>query len=288
MRVAVLGIGTMGHAVALRLLERGHAVTVWNRSPHRTDDLPDKGARVASDIADAVQASEVVLTILTADEAVREVCLGDGGVRSRLGPDAVLVDMSSVHPRTSRELAAALGADRFIDAPILAGPATVLSGEAGLVVGGEIDTIRRLQPLWADLSARFLHTGPAGTGATMKLVSNLLFLEGLVSLSEAVVLAQRAGIDQGVLTDFLRTSSAVPAGLQNRLEDVLHGDHVGWFPVSLGRKDIRLARELGREHGVDLQLADAADDVYRQAELAGNGTKDVAAVVEAARASAPA
>jgi 3-hydroxyisobutyrate dehydrogenase-like beta-hydroxyacid dehydrogenase len=285
MRVAVLGIGTMGHAVAVRLLERGHAVSVWNRHPERTDDLREKGARVAIGIADAVGDNEVVLTLLTADDAVREVCLGHGGVRHALGAEAVLVDMSSVHPRTSREVAAAVGADRFVDAPILAGPATILGGTAGIVAGGEVATINGLQPLWTDLSAHVSHIGPAGSGATMKLVSNLLFLESLACLSEAVVLAQRAGIDESLLADFLRTSSAVPTGLHNRLDDVLHGDHDGWFSVSLGRKDLRLARELGQEQGAEMQVAAAADALYHQAELAGHGTDDVAAVVEAARSS---
>lgn len=285
MRVAVLGIGTMGHAVAVRLLECEHSVTVWNRHPHRTDDLPLKGAHLASDIADAVRNSEVVLTLLTADDAVREVCLGHGGVRDTLGAGAVLVDMSSVHPRTSREVAAGVGVDRFVDAPILAGPATVLSGAAGIVAGGEMATIQRLQPLWTDLSASFVHLGPAGSGATVKLVSNLLFLEGLACLSEAVVLAERAGVDAKLLADFLRSSPVVPSGLQNRLDDVLHGDHDGWFSVSLGCKDLRLARELGQEQGAELQLAAAAETLYLQAEHAGYGTKDVAAVVEAARSS---
>ena len=130
MKVSVLGLGTVGRAVAERLLNRGHAVTVWNRTPGREGDLAGRGARVAVSIADAVTDAEAVLTLLTADDAVREVCLGDGGVRESLAPKAALVDMSSVHPRTSRELAATVGEDRFADAPILAGPATITSGEA--------------------------------------------------------------------------------------------------------------------------------------------------------------
>jgi len=213
------------------------------------------------------------------------VCLGDGGVRESLAPKAALVDMSSVHPRTSRELAATVGEDRFADAPILAGPATITSGEALLVVGGPESLVARLRPLFDDLSARCVHGGPAGAGTTVKLVFNLLFLEELLALSEAVALAQAAGLDEAPVTELFHASAMVPVGLQNRLADVLGGDHRGWFPIPLARKDIRLAVELGRETGLDLQLAATTDLVYRQAEQLGHPDNDVAAVVEAVRSA---
>jgi 3-hydroxyisobutyrate dehydrogenase-like beta-hydroxyacid dehydrogenase len=285
MRVAVLGIGTMGRAVATRLLERGHEVTVWNRSPGREGDLPDRGARVARDIAGACAGAEAVLTTLTADEAVCQVVLGPRGVLDSLDAGAVAVDMSSIHPRTSRELAAALGAERFLDAPILAGPHTILTGEALLIIGGEAAVIERLSPLWSDLSSRVVRGGPSGAGTTLKLVFNLLFLEELACLAEASVLGRAAGIDDALLEELFRASPMVPAGLLNRLDDLMHGDHRGWFPVPLARKDIRLARELGRESGLELQLAAAADALYERAESAGQVEEDVAVVIEAVRDS---
>ena len=283
MKVSVLGLGTMGKTVAHRLLERGHQVTVWNRTPGREGDLARHGARVAESISDAVTDAEVVLTLLTADEAVREVCVGDGGVREWLARGAALVEMSSVHPRTSRELAAAIGEERFADAPVLAGPATITSGEALCVVGGSASLVSSLRPLFDDLSSRCIRAGAAGAGTTVKLVFNLLFLQELVALSEAVALAQAAGLDQELVGELFRTSPMVPVGLQNRLADVLAGDHGGWFPIPLARKDIRLAIELGRDSGLDLQLAAATDMVYRRAEQLGHVDKDVAAVVEAVR-----
>jgi 3-hydroxyisobutyrate dehydrogenase-like beta-hydroxyacid dehydrogenase len=277
----------MGQAVAGRLLARGHTVTVWNRTPGRQHHLADHGARAAGSVADAVAGAEVVLTLLTADDAVREVCLGDGGVRESLAADAVLVDMSSVHPLTSREVAAAVGEDRFADAPILAGPATVTSGEALLVVGGTESVVARLRPLLGDLSARCIHGGPVGAGTTVKLVFNLLFLQELLALSEAVALAEAAGLDAPLISELFRTSAMVPAGLLNRLDDVLGGEHHGWFPIPLARKDLRLAIQLGRESGLDLRLAVATDRVYQLAGDLARPDDDVAAVVEAVRSTRP-
>jgi 3-hydroxyisobutyrate dehydrogenase-like beta-hydroxyacid dehydrogenase len=285
MKVGVLGLGTMGQAVAGRLLARGHEVTVWNRTPGREGDLPTVGARVAKGIAGAVTDAEVVLTLLTADEAVREVCLGKSGVLESLAPTAVLVDMSSVHPRTSRELATSFGAGRFADAPILAGPATITRGDALLVVGGSESLVARLQPLFGDLSARCVYGGPAGTGTTVKLVFNLLFLQELLALAEAVALAQAAGLDELLVAELFGTSAMVPTGLQSRVNDLIGGDHSGWFPVPLALKDIRLAMELAGESGLSLQLAATTARVYQDAERLGHTDRDVAVVVEAVRSA---
>jgi 3-hydroxyisobutyrate dehydrogenase-like beta-hydroxyacid dehydrogenase len=285
MTVAVLGLGTMGMAVARRLLDRGYGVVVWNRTPGREGELAERGARVAVEIADAVAGCESVLTMLTDDNAVREVCLGDGGVQASLAPGAVLIDMSSVHPRTSRELSAAVGEDRFADAPILAGPATISNGDALFVVGGTAQLMNRLQGLFSDLGARWIHGGPAGTGTSVKLVFNLLFLEELVALSEAVALAQATGLDADLVRELFGISPLVPPGLHNRLANVLGGDHRGWFSIPLARKDLRLAMELGRETGIDLRLADVTERMYATAEDIADAHADVAAVVEAVRAS---
>ncbi len=285
MTVAVLGMGTMGTAVARRLLDRGHGVVVWNRTSGREGDLAQRGARVAPDIADAVAGCTTVLTLLTDDDAVREVCLGNGGVKASLAPEAVLIDMSSVHPRTSRELSSSIGEGRFADAPILAGPATISNGDALFVVGSTVELFQRQQGLFSDLGSRWIHGGPAGTGTSVKLVLNLLFLEDLAALSEAVTLARAARLDADLVRELFGISPLVPAGLQNRLANVLGSDHSGWFPIALARKDLRLAMELGREAGVELRLADVTEKLYAAAQDIADAHDDVAAVVEAVRAS---
>jgi 3-hydroxyisobutyrate dehydrogenase-like beta-hydroxyacid dehydrogenase len=120
----------------------------------------------------------------------------------------------------------------------------------------------------------------------VKLVFNLLFLQELLALAEAVALAQAAGLDEALVAELFSTSAMVPTGLQNRVNDLIGGDHAGWFPVPLARKDIRLAIELARESGLSLQLATTTARVYGDAERLGHTDHDVAAVVEAVRSAA--
>jgi 3-hydroxyisobutyrate dehydrogenase-like beta-hydroxyacid dehydrogenase len=281
MRIAVLGLGAMGHAIAIRLLEGGNQVKVWNRTASRGEDLVQRGAERASTPADAARGVDVAIVSLSDDGAVRGAVLGDGGVIHGLGAEAVLVNMSTVSPETTRELARALGG-RLVDAPILGGPAAIAGRQATILLAGHDQFGNQLSPLFDELSARQIRCGAVGAASTVKIVANLLLLGQLTVLSEAVAAAQANGVGDEILTELGRSPLVAPA-LQNRLEDVIRGDHKGWFSVRLGHKDVRLARSLAAGAGLDLAVAAAVDALFDSAEAAGLGDHDIAAVVEAVR-----
>lgn len=282
MRIAVLGLGRMGSAIAGRLLDAGHELHVWNRTAARAEPLAARGAVLETSPGGAVGAVEVAITSLADDDAVRGVVLGDDGVAGCLPPSGVLVDMSTVSPETSRALARAVGG-RFVDAPLLGAPQAVASGQATLLTGGPDELVDRLMPLFELLSAQQLRCGPAGSGATVKVVANLLLLGQLSVLSEAVATAQASGIDDDLIARLGRTPLVAPA-LHNRVDDVIRGDHRGWFTAPLGRKDVRLARGLARSGGLDLAVAATVEALFDRTIALGLGDRDIAAVVEAVRA----
>jgi 3-hydroxyisobutyrate dehydrogenase-like beta-hydroxyacid dehydrogenase len=281
--IAVLGLGHMGSAIAQRLLDAGHTLRVWNRSPERADDLVRRGAERAPTPAAAAHGAEVVITSLSNDEAVREVVLGAGGALEGLEGGAVLVDMSTVAPATSRDLARAAGG-RFVAAPILGAPTAVTERQATVLLGGDPANLDRLQPLVDELFARQVRCGPPEAATTLKIIGNLLLLGQLSVLAEAVAAAQANGIDDSLVDALGRTPLVAPA-LHNRLDDVIHGDHQGWFSVRLGQKDVRLARSVASDAGLDLSVAAAVDALFERTIAAGLGDRDVAAVVEAVRAT---
>jgi len=281
MRIAVLGLGSMGGAIAGRLLDAGHEVHVWNRTAARAEPLTRRGAVLDASPGAAVGGVDVAITSLSDDEAVLGVVLGDDGVASCLPPAAVLVDCSTVSPETSRSLARAVGG-RFVDAPILGAPRAVAAGETTILAGGDDTVVERLMPLLGQLSARVLRCGPAGSGATVKLVANHLLLGQLTVLAEAVATAQAHGIADDLLAALGRTPLVAPA-LHNRLDDVIRGDHEGWFTTRLGRKDVHLVRELAARGGLDLAVAATVEQLLGQAVEAGLGDRDITAVVEAVR-----
>jgi 3-hydroxyisobutyrate dehydrogenase-like beta-hydroxyacid dehydrogenase len=283
MRIAVLGLGAMGSAIAGRLLDTGHTLWVWNRTQERADPLVARGAEWAATPPEAVREAEVTFTSLSDDEAVRQVVLGDGCALRGLDAGAVLVDASTVGPGTSRDLALAAG-ERFVAAPILGAPAAVTGHQATVLLGGEASVLDRLQPLLEDLAAQQVRCGPPQTAAATKLVANLLLVGQLAVLAEAVVTAQANGVDDELIGALGRMPLVAPA-LHNRLEDVIHGDHQGWWTARLGLKDVRLARSIAADQGLELSLAATVDAMLDRTIAAGLGDRDVAAVVEAVRAA---
>lgn len=282
MKVSVLGLGTMGAALAGRLLDTGHAVTVWNRSPGKAAGLVARGAREATSLDDAVRNAEVVIMLVTNDAAVRSLAL-DANVVGMLGDDAVLVDMSTVSPDTSRAVGQATPGIRFVDAPILGGPEPFGAGKARLLLGGDRDLVGRLDPLWDDLSSGHYYTGPNGTATTLKLLSNHLLVGGTQLLMEAVVTAQAHGFDNDVLREVFGGTPAIAPGVKVRLEDVLGGDHEGWWTLLLADKDMSLVLKLAEGVSLRLPLAQTSEALIREAIDAGYGEKDLGAMTEVLR-----
>ena len=281
MHVAVVGLGAMGSAIAGRLLDGGHDLRVWNRSAGRGEELTGRGAVRAGSVAEAVRDAEVVVTSLSDDAAVRAVVAGEDGVAAALGASAVLVDASTVSPDTTRAVATAVGG-RLVACPILGAPAAVAAGEATLLVGGEDGAVSRVAAVLDGISSRQLRCGPAPSATTAKICANLLLLGQLSVLAETVATGQANGLPDDLLLTLGRTPLVAPA-LQNRLEDVVNGDHAGWFSARLGLKDVRLARSLAAKAGLDLAVATAVDSLYVQAVSTGLGDRDITAVVEAVR-----
>lgn len=282
MRISVLGLGNMGHALAALLLEKGHDVTVWNRTAGKAEDLVQAGAVQAESLNGAVERAEVVMMCLTNDAAVRAVALVSNLVGT-LPARTVLVDMSTVSPDTSRAVGAAVSGGRFIDAPVLGGPDAFRTGRATLLLGGDRSVIDGLDSLWNDLAAGHYVTGENGSATTLKLLSNLMLIGGTQLLMEAVATAQAHGFSDEVLRDVFGGSPAVAPGVQVRLEDILHGDHEGWWTLKLADKDLGLALGLARDAGLELPLAGAGEGLIVRGIEAGYGDKDLGAMMDVLR-----
>ena len=281
MRIAVLGMGDMGRAFATRALERAHLVTVWNRSAGRATDLVAKGAVEAESPKAAVMGSDVVLVVLADDAAVLEVCLGDDGALASLGPTAVLANISTISPDTARRLAGVGPEGRVLDSPVMGSPSLIAAGMGSFLIGGPSTAVEMLESLWSDLGAGYTHCGPVGTGATMKLVSNLLLITGVTALAEGIVTARKNGISDELLKGVLADSFVVSAASKVRLESLLDNSHPGWFSPSLARKDVRLAVDLAEQAGVELRVGPATDALLTTVIDAGEQWPDFAAVIEA-------
>jgi 3-hydroxyisobutyrate dehydrogenase-like beta-hydroxyacid dehydrogenase len=281
MRVTVLGMGNMGRAFAARAIETGHQTTVWNRTPGRVNALTGGGAMEASTPAAAAAGADVVLVVLADDEAVLDVCLGDGGVLASLGPDAVLANVSTVSPDTARRLAELGPDDRVLDSPVMGSPAMITGGLGRFLIGGPTTAISASELLWNDLGSGYTHCGPVGSGATMKILANSLLITGVAALAEAIATARQQGIPDALLRTILADSPVLSLASNLRFDSLLDPTHPGWFSPALARKDLRLAIDLAEESGVGVQIAPATDALLTTVIDADGTWPDFAAVIEA-------
>jgi 3-hydroxyisobutyrate dehydrogenase-like beta-hydroxyacid dehydrogenase len=275
MRIAVLGMGKMGHAVAGRLVGHDHEVVVWNRSPGKADDLVHQGAEAADTIAAALAGVDLVVTSMANDDAVRAVVDGDGGIRASLPDGATYVDTSTVSPSLSAELERSL--PRFAAMPILGSPSAVDAGTAGYLLGGAPGVTAVVDPILALLTEKVERYETAALATGAKLTVNLILLNGVVALAEAFATGRAGGLSDDQLRSLLADSPMVAPGLANRFEGVLTGDLVAWWGPDLGAKDAGLAVDLAGSGGQQLPVTATVRDRYRQA-AADTDADDIAGV----------
>lgn len=269
-RVAVLGTGRMGAAMAERLAGQGVAVIVYNRSRDRALALADRiGAAVARTPGEAASGADVVISMVADDAAVRELFLDADGVASGIRPGAVAVDMSTVLPETIRSVEPAVRARGagILDAPVSGSVGSTLSGELTIMVGGEAAHLERARPVLDRLARRVFHLGGLGTGAAMKLAVNTLIFGLNEAVAEGLVLAERNGIDRAVAYDVLAASAAgAPMVGYKRAAFVDPDTTPVAFSLALADKDLRLIRQLADASGTTMPQAAINLEAIRAAE----------------------
>jgi 3-hydroxyisobutyrate dehydrogenase-like beta-hydroxyacid dehydrogenase len=275
MRISILGMGNMGQAMALRLLDADFEVVVWNRTPGKADDVVKSGATEIEDLAKAVSGADVVVSSLANDDAVRAVVFGEGMLRDHIG-DALYLDASTVSPKLSGELADRF--PRFAAMPIAGSPVAVKQGEATYLLGGPEAVRRAAQPLLQALSSTQHEYERATLAVVAKLATNLLLLVGVVALAESFEIGRRGGLTDDQLRELLAESPMVAPGIRNRFDAVLTGEGPSWWTVELGLKDAGLALEVA--DGGDLPALTA---VYRRFEEAARKSLDDEDIASVAR-----
>jgi 3-hydroxyisobutyrate dehydrogenase len=276
-RVAFLGLGAMGLPMAGRLMDTGYDLTVWNRTPGRDRELVSRGARSASTPADAARAADVVLTMLADPPALEQVLFGPDGVAETVGPEAVLIDLSTVGPAAIRAAAARLEPVAVLDAPVLGSVPHAKEGTLSILIGGEPNALDRCVKVLEALGT-VRHVGPLGAGATIKLANNAGVMSAMACLGEVLAFTDRLGLDPDTVLDAIGTG---PLGsFIERFRDKVSGRvrRVD-FRLALARKDLRLATDEARAVGVGLTLPLAASARCDEAIANGRADQDNTAVV---------
>ena len=288
-RVAFCGLGRMGVPMAARLVDAGHDLTVWNRTPERAAPLVERGAHQAGSPAAAASGADVVFTMLADPSALEQVVLGPDGLAEGLAPGGALVDMSTVGPGAVRSLAGRLpdGVD-MLDAPVLGSVPQATEGTLKIFVGGDEGVVERCRPLLEAMGTP-RRLGPLGSGAAMKLVANSTLGALMCGLGEALALADALGLDEAAVLDIL-VESPIGATAKSKRPLIESGQYRPNFGLGLAAKDLGLVTAAAEQAGLELRLAPGARAWFEEAAAAGLGDLDYSAVIARMRgrpASAP-
>jgi 3-hydroxyisobutyrate dehydrogenase len=279
-KVGFIGLGNMGSRIAQRLLDHGYQISGYDRNPVNADTIAAQGGIVAMSIQELASTVDVVLSTLTNDEAVRSVYTGAEGVFSGARPGAVVLEMSTISPETSRELHS-LGADagiQLLDVAISGSTPAAEQGTLTLLVGGDGDLFRAAEPIFQAVAKRYFLLGGAGSGTAMKLVVNTLLGVGMQAIAEAVVLGERIGLDRERLLRVLSETAVVAPAHLGKLASTMVNDYRPQFPLRLMNKDFELILRAAAKGHVRMPATEAAFYVNSE-ELVGGEKEDFSAVL---------
>lgn len=276
----------MGIGMAKNLLKAGFTVHAYNRTRAKAEPLAGEGAHIHETPADAARGADVIVAMLSDDNASRAAWTGPQGALSSTKAGTVLIDCSTITPAWVEELGklAKVRDLEFLDAPVTGSRPQAEGKQLNFLVGGDAKTLERARPVLEAMGQSVIHLGPVGSGARMKLINNFLCGVQVASLAEAVVWIERSGLNRDQALEFLKKAapgSPLVAGVSARMVEATYG--VNFF-LSLMKKDMHYAQADAKSLGVELRTGATAEARFEEAVKAGFAEKDMSAVIEPLRA----
>lgn len=277
-----VGLGVMGSRIVRRLLKAGHTVTGYNRAKSKAQWLLDAGMRWGETPREVARAADVTFTMLTDTAALYAVNRGADGLLAGLGPGKIYVDMSTVSPAASREVAAEVAAKgaQMLDAPVSGSVSTLEAGQLSIMVGGDRATFERVRPILEDIGPKVSYVGANSQAVLMKIATNLSLAVQMLAFSEGVVLAEKSGIPRETAVEVLLNSVVASPMVRYRGPFVLKMPEEAWFDVTMMQKDMGLALELGKQLSVPLPTTAVANEMLTAAGAMGMGRQDFAVLFD--------
>lgn len=281
LRVGFLGLGTMGTPMASNLLKAGFKVQVWNRTASKAQPLAALGAKAGKSPAHVAAESDIIITMVGRPQDVEEVVLGQSGVAEGIKSGAVLMDMSTVSPATSRKLAGAMAAKQaeFLDAPVVGSKGPATEGALVILVGGLPQTLERCRPLLKAMGKTIIHAGGVGAGSSLKLATNLMLAHLAAGFAEGLLLVQRAGLEPQRYLEVLEASTFRSPWYQTKGVGMVKREFAVHFALKHMLKDLRLMGELAADVKTALPVTKAVERLFAESEAAGRGELDYSAIL---------
>ena len=279
-RIGFIGLGTMGAPMARNLLKRGFALTVWARRPEAIAPLVSAGAVPGESAAGVASSSDIVMMMVTDTRAVEDVILGSRGIANGARPGVLVVDHSTIDPDATKRIASELQARGLdmLDAPVSGGGGAAEAGTLAIMVGGSAASLERATPALSCYGKSIVHIGPNGAGQVAKACNQICTIVNQLGAAEAMLLAERAGVDPRAVKEALMGGFAASRMLDLQAPKMIARDFQGKVESRLHHKDIHIVLDLARSLGIELPASTAAADVLDRLQQRGGARHDAAAI----------
>ena len=280
MKIAFIGLGTMGIGMSLNLLNAGHDVTVHNRTRQKEEAVAKEGAERAETPRQAAEGAEIVVTMVSDTPDVEEVVLGDDGVIHGAPQGAIVIDMSTISPAATRQIAGKLGKKgiKMLDAPVSGGPEGAAQGTLAIMVGGDPADFEKALPILEIMGKTVTHVGPIGAGQITKAINQILISGTYLTVAEGLTLGIKAGLDMEKVIAAISGGAASSWVLHNRGINVVNNTYPLGFRVRLHHKDLKIALDTARELEVTLPATALVAQIENGLIARGYGDDDVSAI----------
>jgi 3-hydroxyisobutyrate dehydrogenase-like beta-hydroxyacid dehydrogenase len=277
-----IGLGVMGSRVVKRLLDSGHQVTGYNRTKSKAQWLLDAGMKWADTPRKVAEAAEITFTMVTNTNALRSVMEGKDGVLAGIRKGNIHVDMSTVSPAFSQELAQQIEAKgaMMLDAPVSGSVVTLEEGKLSLMVGGDPNVFEKIKPILLNIGPKVTYVGKNGLAVTMKIATNLSLAVQMLAFSEGVLIAEKSGIKRETAVEVLTNSVIASPMVKYRGPFVMQMPDEAWFNVNMMQKDMNLALELGRQLDIPLPTTATTNEFLTAARGLGFEEQDFAVMFD--------
>ena len=285
MKVAFIGMGTMGGPMAQNILKAGHEVTVHNRTREKEEPLAQAGAQRKASPQEAAAGSEIIVTCVSDTPDVETIIIGKNGVIHGAQQGAIVVDMSTISPIATRRIADALKERgiKMLDAPVSGGSEGAQNGTLTIMVGGESADLETVMPVLEAMGKTITHVGPIGAGQITKAINQIIISGTYLTVAEGLTLGLKAGLDMPKIVQALSGGAASSWILSNRANNVIDNSYPLGFRVKLHYKDLRIALDTARELGVNLPCTAFVEQIETGLIARGYGDEDVSAIARSIR-----
>lgn len=283
MKIGFIGLGAMGRPMAKRIKAAGFDLAVYDVMAAAVQEMTDLGAAAKNSPGEVAAFADVICSSLPNSAILKDVMLGENGVVKALKPGSLVIDLSSVEPHVSRQLAEAVKANggAMIDAPVSGGVVGAENGALTIMVGGVKEDLSRAEEVLRHLGKKIFHVGGSGAGQAIKLVNNLLLGANMAAAAEALTLGKKLGLAPEAMLDIISQSSGASYALTAKAEKfIFKGDFNPGFAVDLQYKDLELAVSTAKSLSLPLPMANAAQQLFEIARASGHGREDISSVIK--------